>query len=289
MDTDALMRAARQHAETARLMGVDFVPMYRLSGDEDESVAVVAESEAVVADAPTNGISAAAAAKPPELAERDVRVIEPKPATAPSVRVGDKRAALAALQARYEADAPHKTFVTAYTNIVFGEGDPDARLVFIGEAPGEEEDRLGRPFVGKSGNLLNRMIEGMGLKREQVYICNLLKTRPLNNATPTPTESAACAPYLFEQLEIIHPEAVVTLGLPAAKAVLRCEGAMGSLRSRWGNMCLPGGGKLAVMPTYHPAYVLRNYTTETRAKVWDDLKQVMTRLGLKAVKDGAGA
>ncbi len=261
MDEDGARRAARQHAETARLLGVDFVPMYRLPPDGTAS-----------GPAPVAPMAPIIEAKPADvLYQRAALPVGSK----------DKLKALDALRARYELEAPHKGFVTAFTNIVFGEGDPNARLVFIGEAPGEEEDRTGRPFVGRSGDLLTKMITAMGLSREQVYICNLLKTRPLNNATPTPAEAAACAPYLFEQIEIINPDAIVTLGLPAAKAVLQCDGTMGGLRSRWGNMLLPGGTRIPVMPTYHPAYLLRNYNPETRAKVWADLQLVMDKLGLK--------
>jgi uracil-DNA glycosylase family 4 len=258
MDPDRARRAARLYAETARLMGVDFVPMYRVTQDEPE----VLSPEAVAQEEPAPAVS----------------VIEAKPE-----RPADKRAALEALRARYEQEAPHKNFVTAFTKIVWGEGDPNARLIFIGEAPGEEEDREGRPFVGRSGQLLNKMIEAMGLTRESVYICNVLKTRPLNNATPTPNEIEACAPYLYEQVAIIDPECIVTLGLPAAKAVLRCPptATMGSLRSRWAQMTLPNGKKIPVMPTYHPAFLLRSYTPENRQKVWSDLQQVMQRLGLK--------
>jgi uracil-DNA glycosylase family 4 len=272
MEPDRLATLVRQHAETARLLGVDFVPAYRSGGDEraDEPVPGPDPTPASVVEA-----------KPPA-----TKGSATKPSTSPPpAKVAPGReahqAALDALRARYERDCPHKDFVTAFNNIVFGEGDPCARLVFIGEAPGEEEDRTGRPFVGRAGQLLSKMIQGMGLSREQVYICNVLKTRPLNNATPTPREVELCSPYLFEQVEIINPEVVVTLGHPATTAVLKCQGTMGSLRARWGNMCLPGGGKVPVMPTYHPAYVLRNYNEETRRKVWSDLKLVMDRLGLQ--------
>lgn len=268
MDQERLVRLARQHAETARLLGVDFVPVYRTSVDEEIQPAPAAAPEPVAAP---------------------VSVVEAKP-IAPVHGREAKVAALEALRARYEKEAPHKNFVTAFTNIVWGDGDPDARLMFIGEAPGEDEDREGKPFVGRSGQLLNKMIEAMGLSRETVYICNVLKTRPLNNATPTPTEIEACAPYLYEQVAIIRPEAIVTLGLPAAKAVLRCPptAAMGALRSKWASMCLPGGTQVPVMPTYHPAFLLRSYTPENRAKVWADLQMVMERLGLKP-KAGAPA
>jgi DNA polymerase len=282
MDHDRLVRLARQHAETSRLLGVDFVPSYRISSDESDSEAAEQPlpEPSPVAAAPAPPIPAKPAPRPAPAAV--ATTIEAKP-NAPVVGREAKHAALEALRARYEKDAPHKNFVTAFTNIVWGDGDPDAKLMFIGEAPGEDEDREGKPFVGRSGQLLNKMIEAMGLSRETVYICNVLKTRPLNNATPTPTEIDACAPYLHEQVAIIRPEAIVTLGLPAAKAVLRCPptATMGALRSQWASMTLPGGVQIPVMPTYHPAFLLRSYTPENRAKVWSDLQLVMERLGIK--------
>jgi len=272
MDQERLVRLARQHAETSRLMGVDFVPSYRTGGDDEVEAAPDSPSEA----------PAVRMTEPPAVQAVASATIEPKP-IAPAVGRSGKQAALDALRARYEKDAPHKNFVTAYTNIVWGDGDPDAKLMFIGEAPGEDEDREGKPFVGRSGQLLNKMIEAMGLSRETVYICNVLKTRPLNNATPTPTEIDACAPYLHEQVAIVRPGAIVTLGLPAAKAVLRCPATatMGALRSKWTTMNLPGNVQIPVMPTYHPAFLLRSYTPENRAKVWSDLQLVMERLGMK--------
>jgi DNA polymerase len=161
------------------------------------------------------------------------------------------------------------------THTVFGEGDPDAKIFFIGEGPGETEDQTGRPFVGRAGELLNKMIGGMGLKREQVYIANIVKCRPPNNRVPAPDEVATCTPYLERQLEIIRPRAIVTLGLPSTQYMLQTKLSMGKLRGQWQSW---RGIKL--MPTYHPAYVLRNPTYETRAAVWGDLKQVLAELGL---------
>lgn len=207
---------------------------------------------------------------------------------------------LDALRARYEADAPHQHFVTDHHSIVFGEGDPCARLVFIGEAPGADEDRTGRPFVGKAGQLLEKMIIAMGLSREQVYICNVLKTRPPGNATPTSREADLCRPYLIDQVRILKPEVIVTLGLPASRTILRSEESMGRLRGRFhrarfdaaagimGDAVADALGQehasfeVSVMPTYHPAYLLRDYTPENRAKVWSDLQQVMQAIGLAA-------
>ena len=220
--------------------------------------------------------------------------VETKPnASAPVPRLSREEAQrrLDALRRRYEQDAPHQHFVTDHHSIVFGEGDAAARLMFIGEAPGAEEDRTGRPFVGRAGQLLEKMLGAMGLKREQVYITNVLKTRPPNNATPTMEEASLCAPYLYEQVAIIRPEVIVTLGLPATRVVLNTADSMTRLRGRWSAFTPPptalsgqfGDGprlSVPVMPTYHPAFLLRSYTTENRQKVWSDLCMVLERLGI---------
>lgn len=161
---------------------------------------------------------------------------------------------------------------------VFGDGDPDAKLMFVGEGPGETEDRLGKPFVGKAGDLLEKMIIAMGLTREQVYIANVVKCRPPNNRTPTPPEVDACSDYLRRQIMTIQPKVIVTLGGPATKLLLQTSQGITAVRGTWHT--LTGGllGNLPpipVMPTFHPAYVLRQYTKETRGKVWSDLQKVM--------------
>jgi len=266
MDSDRLHRLVAQHAETSRLMGVDFVPVYRTSSDQS-----------VVAPPMAHLVPALLEVKPSSAPRADAD--QPKPSREDSQRALDE------LLARYVADAPHKHFVTAHTNIVFGDGNPCADLMFIGEAPGEEEDRQGKPFVGRSGQLLDKMIVAMSLSRAEVYIANVLKTRPPNNATPTTEEARLCSPYLFEQIRIIAPKALVTLGLPATRLLLGTTEAMSKLRGRWHEFVDPSGRVVPVMPTYHPAYLLRNYTAEERAKVWSDLKQVMDRLGLKSSPD----
>jgi len=192
------------------------------------------------------------------------------------------------LRARYEADAPHKNFVTDHHSIVFGDGDPCAPLVFVGEAPGEEEDKQGIPFVGRAGQLLNKMIDAMGLSRQQVYICNVLKTRPPNNATPTSEEARLCAPYLIDQIRIIAPRVIVTLGLPATKTVLGVEDSMARLRGRQHAFAV-GGSPIPVIPTYHPAFLLRAYTPENRKKVWSDLQMAMNVLGIEGKSPAQGA
>ena len=245
IDTDRARRIVRQAAETSRLLGVDFVPCFR-TGEHHTTP----EQPMPATDTPTR---------------RDPAQIQRR---------------LDEIRDRYERDAPHKAFVTAHTKIVFGDGDPCARLMFIGEAPGVEEDRVGIPFVGRAGQLLNKMIEAMGLSRRSVYIANVLKTRPPNNATPTIEESLLCAPYLYEQIQVIQPEVIVTLGLPAARIILDSTDTMGRLRGRWGTFVDPADREVPVMPTYHPAYRPRAYTQDNREKVWSDLQQAMVRLGL---------
>jgi DNA polymerase len=162
----------------------------------------------------------------------------------------------------------------ARQNIVFGEGNPCAEVLFVGEAPGSEEDKTGRPFVGRAGQLLNQIIEkGMGLSRAEVYIGNVLKCRPPLNRTPQDEEVQVCLPFLKKQIAAIQPRVIVSLGLPAARALLEVQGPMHQLRGNW--QAYQG---LPVMPTYHPAYVLRNYTVPIRRQVWGDVQEVMRLL-----------
>lgn len=168
------------------------------------------------------------------------------------------------------------------TKTVFGQGDIRTRLVFVGEAPGFDEDQQGLAFVGKAGQLLTKMIEAMGLKREWVFICNILKCRPPDNRTPAPDEINACWPYLDEQLRTIQPDIIVALGKPASQTLLRTDESIGRLRGVWREYYPSGvvgeGQPIALMPTYHPAYLLRS--PNEKGKAWSDLKQVMERLGL---------
>jgi DNA polymerase len=161
--------------------------------------------------------------------------------------------------------------------IVFGVGNPNARLMFVGEAPGEDEDLKGEPFVGKAGQLLTRMIEAMGLRREDVYICNTVKCRPPNNRNPEADELAACEPFLKGQLAAVKPEVIVTLGKFAAQALLRDQTPITRLRGQWREY-----EGIPVMPTFHPAYLLRS--PQEKAKVWEDLQRVMGKLGLERKK-----
>lgn len=160
------------------------------------------------------------------------------------------------------------------TQVVFGAGNPDAELVFVGEGPGADEDAQGIPFVGRAGKLLTDMIQkGMRLKRGDVYICNVVKCRPPGNRTPLLDEAATCEPFLFQQLEIIRPKYIVALGKPAAQSLLRTQAPISRLRGHWHEF-----RGIKVMPTYHPAYLLRS--PEAKREVWEDLQKVMKEMGL---------
>lgn len=159
------------------------------------------------------------------------------------------------------------------TNVVFGVGNPTARLMFIGEGPGRDEDLQGEPFVGAAGKLLNRILAAMGLSRDDVYIANTVKCRPPNNRNPEPEELAACRPYLLRQVELVAPEMVVVLGRVAMQAVLGTDAPLGRMRGS-----VHDWSGIPVVCTYHPAYLLR--TPADKGKTWDDMQLVMARLGL---------
>jgi uracil-DNA glycosylase len=160
------------------------------------------------------------------------------------------------------------------TNIVFGSGNARAELIFVGEGPGRDEDIQGLPFVGRAGKLLTQMIEAMGLKREDVYICNVVKCRPPENRAPELDEMETCSPFLFRQLAVIKPKAIVCLGATAFQALYGAKQSISRLRGQW----LEFRG-IPMLATYHPAYLLRN--PNAKGEVWEDLKKVMAHLGLK--------
>ena len=153
---------------------------------------------------------------------------------------------------------------------VFGEGSPSARLMFIGEGPGRDEDLQGRPFVGKAGELLDKMIGALGLQRSEVYIANVVKCRPPDNRTPTAQEAQRCLGYLRRQIEMIRPSVIVTLGATPLRELLGVQTGITRIRGQWQRLDMLGG--LPVMPTFHPAYVLRQYTQDVRRAVWEDLQ-----------------
>jgi DNA polymerase len=168
------------------------------------------------------------------------------------------------------------------THTVFGEGDPNARLMFVGEGPGQAEDEQGRPFVGRAGQLLDKQIKAMGFQREKVYIANVVKCRPPNNRAPLPEEAQACWGYLKRQIATIQPSVIIALGRPAANQLLNnpSVGIM-SMRGQWHLFegLSPDGPPIPTMPTYHPSYILRRYEdVNTRRRVWEDLQKVMAYL-----------
>jgi DNA polymerase len=209
----------------------------------------------------------------------------PAPAAAPPavrrVAPGDKVAGLAALRERTLACVKCPHLASSRQNVVFGVGDPNARLMFVGEAPGADEDRRGEPFVGAAGQLLTKIIQATGLTRESVYIANILKCRPdtpgqtSGNRKPTPEEMATCLPYLQEQIDLIQPELLVALGATAVEGLLGKTVGITRLRGHWQTW-----RGIPVMPTYHPSYLLHRQDLGEKRKVWEDMLQVMEKLAL---------
>jgi DNA polymerase len=157
--------------------------------------------------------------------------------------------------------------------LVYGVGSPVAEIVFVGEGPGEQEDIEGEPFVGRGGALLTKILQAMGLERHDVYICNVIKHRAPNNRDPERDEIDACEPFLLEQLDIIRPQVLVTLGNCATKTLLRTRTGITRLRGQWQTY-----HGIPTMPTYHPAYLLRSYTRANREAVWSDMRAVLSKL-----------
>ena len=208
-----------------------------------------------------------------------------EPFASPELSPADKARVLNELNAGSVSACVKCGLHATRTMTVFGEGDPDADIAFVGEGPGKDEDASGRPFVGRAGQKLDEMIRAMGLRREQVYICNIVKCRahlvgpPPKDRPPSDEEVASCSPYLIRQLEIVRPTVIVTLGLPSTRFLLKSKDSMTRMRGKWHNW-----RGIKVMPTWHPAYVLRNYTAQTRAEVWEDLKKVMGELNIPIPK-----
>jgi uracil-DNA glycosylase len=208
---------------------------------------------------------------------RDTGVATPAVVLGPEA----KAAAFAELRQRAMACVKCPHLASSRKNVVFGVGSPDAELMFIGEAPGADEDDQGEPFVGKAGQLLTKIIQAMGLSRETVYIGNILKCRPdtpgqaAGNRKPTPEEMTTCIPYLHEQIDLIRPKVIVALGATAVEGLLGKTIGITKLRGTWKTY-----RGIPLMPTYHPAYLLRNQAPSEKRRVWEDMLQVMERLGL---------
>jgi DNA polymerase len=192
-------------------------------------------------------------------------------AVEPTGRVGDPARALAALKAHIGDCTRCKLHALGRSQVVFGVGSPTAALMFVGEAPGADEDRLGEPFVGRAGQLLTKIIEAIGLRRADVYIANVIKCRPPGNRNPEPDEVATCEPFLFEQIDLIRPRVIVALGTFAAHALLGTDAPISRLRGRVHDF---RGSKL--IATFHPAFLLRS--PDRKRDVWEDMKKVRALL-----------
>jgi DNA polymerase len=207
----------------------------------------------------------------------DATAVPARPELSPEA----KRAAFAELRERAMACVKCPHLASSRRNVVFGVGNIDAELMFIGEAPGADEDEQGEPFVGKAGQLLTRIITAMGLTRDSVYIANILKCRPdtpgqaSGNRKPTSEEMQTCIPYLHEQIDLIRPKVIVALGATAVEGLLGKTIGITRFRGNWQTY-----RGLPLMPTYHPAYLLRNQASIEKRRVWEDMMQVMEKLGM---------
>jgi DNA polymerase len=254
----ALAAALRAHLEWQRSTGAMVVPAAtrELAESRVPSAARPAEpSSRLPPPAPTLVTSATAASQPPT--ERDAEA---------------RRSRLQVLETEVRS-CTRCALHAGRTQTVFARGTGSSRLCFVGEGPGADEDAQGYPFVGKAGQLLDRMIAAMGLARDEVYVGNIVKCRPPNNRKPDVDEMAACMPYLAEQLELIDPEVIVALGATAVQGLLGTSEGITRMRGRWKLY----RGKIPVMPTFHPAYLLR--TPAAKREVWEDLQTVLRHMG----------
>ncbi len=263
-DVQALATEALRHLEWLRSAGVLELPQPPV------------EPPAPPRAFPASPERAPARPLPPtdERQERDTGSRDATPQAPVATRAGEKGCgspALAAIRGEL-GDCTRCKLAPGRTHVVFGVGNPAAELVFVGEGPGEDEDRQGEPFVGRAGQLLTKMIEAMGFARGDVYIANVVKCRPPGNRNPEPDEIEACEPFLRAQLAAIRPKVIVALGKFAAQTLLRESTPISKLRGRW--FAYEG---VKLMPTFHPAYLLRS--PDEKKKAWEDLQLVMKELG----------
>lgn len=290
---EELLEATIQHLEELKGRGVRFVSVApeTLSGLANSKVRRLGFTPQKPADAkpevkwpkPEIGKAAAKSVASVPAAEQPLALDLPgekilKPA-APTLSPEAKAAAFADLRQRAMACVKCSHLASSRKNVVFGVGDINAQLMFVGEAPGADEDMQGEPFVGKAGQLLTKIIETMGLRRESVYIANILKCRPdtpgqaSGNRKPTPEEMQTCIPFLHEQIDLIQPKVLVALGGTAVEGLLGKTLGIMKLRGNWQTY-----RGIPLMPTYHPAYVLRNQALTEKRRVWEDMMMVMEKL-----------
>jgi len=252
-------RAVRQRLESLAASGVDRLPRPGRAGRPDRAAAQERLEPAEITTTPAAGLPMAPS--------------PPPPAPPAAAAAADPAAALAVIAAEVAACTRCPALVRGRTNTVFGSGAPVARLCFMGEAPGADEDASGLPFVGRAGQLLTKIIEACTLTRDEVYILNVLKCRPPDNRQPLPEETANCRGFFERQLDLIRPGFICCLGATAAQALLGTAEPIGRLRKRWVTH-----GSAQVICTYHPSYLLRN--PAAKREVWDDMKLLMARMGL---------
>ena len=279
-----LLDAAIAHLERLQGRGVSFVPASpeALAGLSRPVPSVGARLAPV---APRARLQPAIAPErkvtvvPPVEVSRPA-VVAPPVAARPALNAEEKATALGDLRQRSLACARCPNLVRSRQNVVFGVGNPDTELMFVGEAPGADEDQQGEPFVGAAGQLLTKIIQAMGYQRGEVYIANILKCRPdtpgqsTGNRKPTPAEMATCIPWLHEQIDLIRPRVLVALGGTAVEGLLGGPVFIMKLRGNW----LEYRG-IPLMPTYHPAFLLRNQSLIEKRKLWEDMLQVLAKLG----------
>jgi uracil-DNA glycosylase len=260
-----LLDATISHLESLKNRGARFV-------------SVSPENLAALAQTPRR--TAPAAIAPAQVAPTNVAPSSP-PALVATAPVSEaKAAAYAELRARALACVKCPHLASSRKNVVFGVGSPDASLMFVGEAPGADEDQQGEPFVGKAGQLLTKIIRTMGFQRSSVYIANILKCRPdtpgqsAGNRKPTSEEMQTCIPYLHEQIDLIQPKVIVALGATAVEGLLGKTIGITKLRGQWRTY-----RNIPLMPTYHPAYLLRNQALSEKRRVWEDMLAVLEKLG----------
>ena len=215
----------------------------------------------------------------PSYGATSISVREAAPTRVTESKAADNAQRLAAVNERVSVCVKCPNLASSRTQTVFGVGSPDADIMFVGEAPGADEDAQGEPFVGRAGQLLTKIIKAMGFAREEVYIANILKCRPdtpgsaYGNRPPTPREMQTCRPYLMEQIDIIRPKVIVALGAVAVEGLLGTRTPMHQMRGRWNSF-----NGTPLMVTYHPAYLLRNQSPSEKRKVWEDMMLVLERL-----------
>ncbi len=299
---DRLQRAARVLLEDWRAAGLDFLPFVHRAGRDggaerqvdrwrlfeleaterprtpERRQAAGARSESLTGTVSSENTKGAAVGQRRSEATAG-RTIDPASVFVPRnvepnrMTREERIAALEALRKQVAACTKCEALAQQRTQTVFGVGDPEARIMFVGEAPGADEDRLGEPFVGRAGQLLDRIIAACGLKREEVYICNILRCRPPGNRNPTTEEAVNCAPFLLEQIRIVDPDYIVCLGLVPAQNLLQTKRPMSKLRGQFYKF-----GRARVLCTYHPSYLLRN--PSAKKLVWEDMKFLFRDMGI---------